>query len=459
MLEAAGFIDSDDDGWREGPGFEGPGTVELERLIVLTSPWLSHEQNKKILDEIIQSLVSLGFDATWKYYYDAYPISGLDCPIVRNYHMWLGEKDWDSFDLDHYAKDMSSDYLEVIGYNFPNWSNESWDTYVPTVLSSLDYEEILLATKEMESVWVHACPAVILYQNSYYTACRTDCFQGEIFSNFLGITNLFTNLRIHQTSDEAVGGTYVWGISRDTYTFNHFSINLPQSNAFYVLQMLFDPLVRIGPNHEDILWMCESYEVQTHDDDSTIPEGHTRYIVDIIKNASWNDGTPVTAHDFIFTFSFIRDHVSIQRFDLLSLSKYYCINDHRFVCEFDTESYWNWHSIAYKSVIPRQVWNNYSQDYNEYQPTPATLNDMVTSGPFFAGAWVQGDFVELKQNPYYWKNPRNIKQNSTTNLTTSSETTTEHTIQIVGLTTVMLGSFICVITVGILLIRIRESRG
>ena len=455
LLEAAGFIDSDDDGWREGPGPEGPGTIELQRLFINSYTSLSREKDKILLDEIVQSLISLGIHATHQWS-DIYPNSGSGCPIFRDSHMFLREYDWDTFDLNRYARDLSSDYIEVIGYNPSNWFNESWDAYAATVLSSSDYDEILHTVDQMESIWVHACPAIVLYQNMQYTVCRTDTFQGEIFSNYLGIANYYTNIRIHQKNTEQLGGVYRCSIPCDTYSFNHFRTDIPLSNN--ILQMIFDPLVRIGPNHEDILWMCESYEVLHHDDDESVPQGHTRIIVEIVKNATWNDGTPITAHDFMFTLSFIRNHVPTHGFDLDDLSKMYLIDNNKFACEFDSESYWNWHSIAHKSVIPQQVWNNYTEDYTEYNPSVATLLDMVTSGPFIASAWVQTDFVEYKQNPYYWKNPRNIENESTPITTISDTTTTHNTMQSLGPPLAIIGSFVCVVTIGVVFLRYIDRR-
>jgi ABC-type transport system substrate-binding protein len=450
LLEAAGFIDSDNDGWREGPGPEGPGTIEIGSLYIQSNYYISHNKNEILLDEIIQSFISLGFDARSEWS-GTYPISGLGCPIVRDYHMWLGEYDWDTFDLDHYARDMSSNYLDIIGYNYPNWSNDSWDTYAHSVLSSLDYDEILYTVRKMENVWVHACPAIILYQNKQYTACRTDNFHGQIFSNYSGIGNFFTNLRIHNKDDsDSIGGVYTWANPRDTYSFNHFSLNTPY--ATNILQMLFDSLVRSGPDNEDIPWLCESYVVQTHADDNNIPEGHTRIVVDIIKNATWSDGTPIYACDFLFTLTFIRDHTP-EGAELTNLKKCYLTDEYQFVCEFDTESYWNWHSIAYKSVIRQKVWEDYTEDYDEYQPSPSTLDDMVTSGPFYASTWVQGDFVELKQNPFYWKNPRKLQYDSTTTTSSDTTATTQHGILGIGPIIVMTGSFICVVFVGVIILR------
>ena len=281
----------------------------------------------------------------------------------------------------------------------------------------------------MEHVWVEDCPAIVLFQSNYITAYRTDSFEGIIIDSFKGAPNFYTNLRIHLLEGDVLGGTYTWANPLDTLSFNHFSVN--HDCADNILDMLFDPLVRIDPNGNDIPWMCLDYSVETHLDNPDVQEGHTEIIVDIINNASWSDSTPVTANDFAFSILFIRDNIPELAIDLEALTACYAYTPSRLFCEFNTESYWHWHSIAYKYVIPEQIWAEYDPIYYEYQPSPLTIQEMVVSGPFIPTTWVQGDFVELSANDNYWKNPRLISTQTpppdTIVVTTATSTSTSTT--------------------------------
>jgi ABC-type transport system substrate-binding protein len=449
LLESEGFIDTDGDGWREGPGPDGPGTVILDTIVVEGHPTT---QVDIFVDTVVQALFSLNISAEARQtsFRDYFPFQ-ISCPGVRDRDIWVREFDWKNFHLGHYARDMSSDVLQIMNMNYPNWSNSTWDSLVPNMLNSLDYDEMISTAKEMEKIWVHACPAIVLYQNNYITAYRTDKFEDVTTSIFDGIPNFYTNMKVHSTSENSIGGTYTWANPLDILSFNHF-ITSNSRYASNILQMLFDSLVRIGPDGSEISWMCSSFEIQTHDNFDFIPDGHLRIIVNIIDNATWSDGSPITAEDFAFSLLFIKDNVPIQEACLRNLLYCYPTTHHQFICEFSTESYWHWHDIAYQAVIPRHIWEPFTEKYEEYQPSPSTLLEMVTSGPFKPTNWTQGDFVILEQNPYYWKNPRNLEYNTTTTSESSYSSVTKRSPFSYTILS-MIGSFSCVVTVGILIIR------
>jgi ABC-type transport system substrate-binding protein len=173
LLALEGFIDSDEDGWLEGPGPDGPGTVELDPIVVEGHPTT---QIDIFVDTVVQALLNLNISA------EARQTSFNDYNPRLNYHgdydMVFHGLNWNSLDLDYYARDMSTEYVNTPLYNTPNWSNATWDSHVDTVLHSTDYDEILDAVTEMENIWVHAQPALIMYQNTYFTAARTDNFEG-----------------------------------------------------------------------------------------------------------------------------------------------------------------------------------------------------------------------------------------------------------------------------------------
>jgi ABC-type transport system substrate-binding protein len=414
LLELEGFIDSDDDGWREGPGPEGPGTVELNTFVV----W-GHQSTQIdiFVDTVIQALLNLNISAEsryfeerdwWRYYGD--------------YDMEFHTINWNNLDLDFYARDMSSDYVNTPLYNTPNWSNATWDSYADIVLHSTDYDEIIEAVKQMEKIWVYSCPSLVMYQSTSFTAYRTDEFEGITPSILYGASNYFTNMKIHRKSGDIIGGTYSWAIPKDILSFNHYSVN--SEFAGYILDPLFDSLVKIGPDGNDILWMCEDYQVLTHADDSSVPEGQMRILVDVIQNATWSDGTPITAEDFAFSLNFIRNNVPVAGADLFHMFRCYAVSSTELLIEFDSVSFWHWHNIAYKRIIPEQVWIDYADAYDQYQPSPSNLDEMMISGAFLPTTWAQGEFVELSQNSMYFRNPRLLPDPSNTTTTSTNHTQT-----------------------------------
>ena len=426
LLEVSGFEDTDEDGWLEGPSPNGPGTIELDTIII-ESPYDS--EFDLCVDIAAQALTNLGIKAEVK----QTSIKNISRRLKyhADYDMAFQITDWSDFRLDTYACDLQSKYINIPFSNKPNWSNSTWDMFAEIVLHSLDYDMILATIKDMAHLWVYSCPSIVLYQNMYFTAFRTDEFDGVIPSIYEGAPNYFTKLRIHSIqrkhTETVVGGTYTLAIPADISTFNH--LKTESEYDFDILEMLFDSLVRRDANGNEILWMADSYKTFTHTDSSEVEDGHTRIYVHIIQNATWSDGTPITAEDFAFSLNFLREYVPFKGMDFNDIVACWAPRAYYFWCEFKSESYWHWSKISYKDMIPSQVWLDYAENYAEYQPRPSDVIDMVTSGPFRIDYWTwsPGESVELVQNPDYYRNPRRLDR-PTTQTPEPSQNTTETSI-------------------------------
>ena len=408
LLELAGFVDSDDDGWLEGPGPTGPGTVELETIVVEGHPTT---QIDIFVDIVVQALLNLNINA------EARQTSFDYNPLIYHpdYDMIFRNVEWDSLALDDYAREYSTEYINVPGYNIPNWSNATWDSYADIILHSTDYDEILDAVRKMEDIWVHAQPSIVMFQNTYFTAARTDTYEGIIPTIFDGMPSYYTNLKVHRRGGDLFGGTYVWANPLDILSFNPLSGN--SAYAKNVLDMMYDPLLRFDPYGNLMNWLADSYMIETHSDNSFVLENHVRITFNLVDNATWSDGLPLTAQDVAFTFNLILEENPIALLSWVNFRNIfaaYAPTDSTFVLEFSEESYWYLYNIAEIPILPKHMWVNYLENYDDYQPSPSTIDNMVVSGPFKPTTWVRDDFVEMEYNPLFFhlpdRSPEQISQ-------------------------------------------------
>lgn len=65
------------------------------------------------------------------------------------------------------------------------------------------------------------------------------------------------------------------------------------SSAKLIIMNLFEGLTRLDENHQPVCGVAESWQ--------TNPQ-HTEYTFHLRENACWNDGTPLTAQDFVYGF-------------------------------------------------------------------------------------------------------------------------------------------------------------
>lgn len=396
ILDAAGFADIDVDIWREAP--DGSDfSVDIE---FLSASSISAE----ICAVAEDSLQAIGVNAS------SIPRSSFDF-ISRvdnhgDFDVVFLAKNFAGSDPTWLVTQFGSDYYHVAFANPSNWNNISLDFTLNLLLTSPTYSEVLWAITEAQEIITYHCPEIPIYSNVYYTAYRNDRFEGHVADQEKGINNIWTNLQTHLKVSEGGpnGGTLREAIPEDIDSFNFMVSNSIATRT--VLDNLYMTLFKHGPTGEVIPYLAESFIVETHADNSSIPEGHTRYTIDIIQNATWSDFTPLTANDAQFTFDFYKNSTAFGNpmgYDMDELVTAYASSTYQVVLEFSTESYWHFDKFAYDYILPEYAFTQ------AYIGPPAwalwdpvfTTDPHVTCGPFILSDYQSGEYIELTANPFY----------------------------------------------------------
>jgi peptide/nickel transport system substrate-binding protein len=170
-----------------------------------------------------------------------------------------------------------------------------------------------------------------------------------------------------------------------------------------ILQMLYDSLITQDAEGNDVMWLAESYVAETHDDNPNVPEGFTRFTFQMLQNATWSDGMSLTAEDVAFSLNYYRDSAgNPYGTDLTEMTAAYAPTTYTLIVEFNSESYWHLHTVGYKPVIPKHIFQDIGlEGWNTWNPIPPD-DAMVTSGPFNVSEYVAGEFTEITYNPIYF---------------------------------------------------------
>jgi ABC-type transport system substrate-binding protein len=308
-----------------------------------------------------------------------------------------------NFDVDWLAYEFWSEYADEPYWNFPNFRNASYDSWRDQLLYATDADDVYEAAIEMQRVWVYQSPMIICYENFQLSAYRTDLFDGQKNDVSDGVPGWWTNYKVHLKADQGgpFGGDFRWSNPLDIDTFNF----MVSSSAYTmnVLNMLYDSLMQQDWNGVDVLWLAEDYLAETSADNPDVPAGYTRFTFDMIQNATWTDGTPLTADDVAYSLNYFRDAPgNPYGVDLTDMTAAYAPTTYTLVVEFSTESFWHLHTVAYKPVIPKHKFINVGLDgWNTWNPNPPT-EEMTTSGPFNVSDYVEGEFTEITYNPNYF---------------------------------------------------------
>lgn len=254
---------------------------------------------------------------------------------------------------------------------------------------------------------------------------RNDQFTGHVEDLGRYITGPWTMRKIHKL-DGTFGGTVTVALGEEPDSFNIYTTNSAYSAA--VLEGLWPSLYTWAPDLSPYPDLAESLTTETHDTNPAVPEGHTRFTIDIIQNATWSDGTPLTAEDVAYTFTYAFESFPYGNpagTDLGDLVGAYAPQTHRVVIEFSTESYWHFSNFAYDTVIPKHIFQEIGfENWNVWNPVFDPAEPNVNCGPFVFTDFEAGEFYEITYNELFHYAPDRTPVETTTTETGETTTTT-----------------------------------
>jgi len=176
-----------------------------------------------------------------------------------------------------------------------------------------------------------------------------------------------------------------------------------------LLHLEFWPsLFKYGPELRPIPDLAKSMLIETHTENAGIPQGHTRFTIDIINNGTWSDGTPLTGRDAADTYIYYLESAAFGNPEASSLSNLigvYSPSTYRVVFEFNTESYWHLSDFAFKCIIPEHIFNDVDgigyEEWNVWDPIFNASHPYVTCGPFVLSDYENSEFFEITRNPLF----------------------------------------------------------
>lgn len=413
LLDEAGFIDIDADGWREAPdGTDFHVTIECSVT----------ELEEQVAETVEAALHFLDVDATalpqcyWDYLTRVATHGDFDMAYLEIVP--------EIYDVSWLAYNFVSKSADIPYFNYPNFRNETYDSWFNQMIHSTQYQKVWEASVEMQRILVHECPIIVCYVSRQISAYRDDVFQDFMndFEAGIGSWWSYYKAKLKDTNNGLFGGILRTTMSMDIPSFN-FMIN-PEKIGWNVLGEAYDSLIRIGPDGNDMGWLAKSYLIETHSSNPDIFEGHTRLTFNLIENVTWSDGTPLTALDVAFTLNYYLDCTNNNPYasGLQDLMAAYASGTYEVTVEFNTESYWHLHTVGLKPIIPFHIFSEIGlEGWESWAPIPPDVT-LVTSGPFTFSSYEEGSQVELEHNPYYFYRPIHTTIPTTTTTTTTTTT-------------------------------------
>ncbi|MHA2140394.1 MAG: ABC transporter substrate-binding protein [Candidatus Thorarchaeota archaeon] len=410
LLDEAGFFDIDGDGYREAPnGSEIHLTIEA----AIQSP-----KAPQIAQFAAEALESLHIEV------EVIPTDFFD--FLRrlynheDYDIAMYGTNFFNYNLDWLERNYGSDYADEYSFNPCNFRNASFDSWIPQLVNSANQDEVYEAVVEMQRILIYECPRIVCYNNYYHYAYRNDVFESVIVSDKLAPTNLFTYLKARRNTNNGGpwGGTLRVG-GRIMSQLNHMNLGYILAGRLY--SNVHMSLLTVGPDQSFIPYLASKMPLlETNAENPDVPVGHTRLTFDMITNATWSDGRPITAEDVAFTLNYYRDALnygSVAGYTLEDLVAAYAASPYKVIIEFDTASYWHMENAGLPIVMPKHILETIPvENWIDYNPYFDQL--FITSGPFEVSEYIRGEFLELTaRTDWAYGIPRPVLEtiNGTTN--------------------------------------------
>ncbi len=328
------------------------------------------------------------------------------CNCELNNQMVVFDQGFEDFDLSWFANLYWSEYPGDVYTFSTGFSNSTFDSWRNQLLYSSNYEDTYEAAAEMQKILHYNVPLLVVSQDVLLQPYRNDRFERHIMDSMCSISGPWTMLSI-KPIDSTHGGTVVVGVSARLESFNFLTA---RTSAWaygknHIFSNIHYALYTKAPDQEPYPQLAETMHIETHEDNPSILEGHTRFTMDIRNDIEWTDGVPVTVDDIIFTFNYALETIEFGNpmgDDLTELTGLYSPTPHRVVIEFATESYWHFNKFVYEYILPKHIFEGYEPDeWNEWSLITNGDGNSLNCGPFMLTDFEYGEWYELSaRNPW-----------------------------------------------------------
>ena len=416
-LEEGGFVDTDGDGWREwdpdgdgiGADLNGDGIFDDDVTINIPAA-----QDSTIATRVAQlaaeCLREAGVNA------EAVPTDFNS--MIADYTAGTGVCAFFAWsigrDPDHlYDFFRTGQSYNILLYRF---SNATYDMHADAMMSAPTKEEAIFHAKECQKILFYEQPIVVCYQNLIYSAYRTDKFEGFVNAKGTGVPGGgatgygWTPWKVRLKTGE-LGGTLRISLPETPDTLNILSTD--SAYSFMILDLIYDGLYTVNPyTWEDMPWISANWTLETVYD-SSLNKTILKITHHLVQNATFHDGTPVTADDIVFSYWLINWTQAPYMIDGL---KYWInttkVDDYTVVIYSSNPAYFEFHRVGSVPILPEHIWKDPAtygkESWDEVTPDDVLhweppVDKLIGSGIFKMKEIVPGEYYVLEtftQHPY-----------------------------------------------------------
>ena len=381
LLDAAGFVDRNGDGYRDAPDSDDEVNINF-----------FYTPNELMSKEESHSVIATNTTAIAQYIGET--LANLDFLFTLNpvttqtlyYLTHLGTRGYHLALVPISLPDHTPFFLDDLFYswnipttNYFTFDNETVDSLLEALNITYNYNDFKDIVWEIQNAIALNQPLIPLITTYVYTAHRTDKFDHWVDTPAVGASNYWSLLRarlkvgqIERNPITGVGGEMNFGLSNAPDTLNPLLVSV--EDTWLVLDSIYSRLVDKHPHtNEPIPNLARSWFVE--------PEGDgLRITFNLVNNATWHDGTRLSASDVNFTFHYINNLPDPWPFTwpkpFLNFTSIEVLNNITLVVHTPLRNYYSIFELTNQPILPEHVWQGIITPFIFQNPRP------VGSGAF-----------------------------------------------------------------------------
>ncbi|MFX1485387.1 MAG: ABC transporter substrate-binding protein, partial [Promethearchaeota archaeon] len=339
ILDDAGFLDWDHDGFREAPdGSDFDVVVEYGQFSIIAGI---------VGETVVETLQNLGIDAVgWPHGSNEF------FETLRNHEDFdmvffgFGHR----FDIVSIAEFYLSSNADVYAQNWANFRNDDYDFWFEQLQSAVDYSATQEAAFELQKIMAYECPIIVCYENYLYSAIRRP-LENFWISAIQGMTNYetFANLEGIYPDCETVTSAVTWPGTLNPFRAAWWYGGKAQLNyGFNPMTLVYESLARLDINGYLVPQLAK-----------TIDYNVKKQYIDIVldDDTMWHNGKPFSVDDVVFTMAYFQDHpIGIFAEPCSHVDWVEIVDDDQVRIHLDYASYWNVEALLQVPILPQHIW-------------------------------------------------------------------------------------------------------
>lgn len=320
--------------------------------------------------------------------------------------IWFSRDDWDTTAWQMVGRPERSDPDEIVynlfhsttaeqGFNFIGYNNPDYDALVEQQRVTLDPDERREIVRAAQAMLAEDQPNMMLAHPQSTYAFNTSVWNPDtvVDQSGIGIRNTWSYLQMEPLGDVT---DIILNSSDNVTAINPLYIS--GGTDSWITELVYDRLMRIGPDGLPQPWAAESYEWI---DDTTIR-------VTLREGMMWHDGVPVTPEDVAFSFEAAGSGEapmygpfvgSIADITIDGMDITFSLTEPS--APFLTAS------LSKINLIPMHIWEPVIAEQLTLETNAESYQEEVPigSGPYRFGSWTLNEEVVLEANAEHWAAP------------------------------------------------------